>query len=395
MRAPALLVPLALGCAPRGAPPASGAARLAEVQYRPSPTVSDDGALLMDAVGPGTTWDLGLHAAAGELLGTATGRRARLDTATTARATARAGFPGQARFSTLLNGGAFPADLVEPVAQEALSGPVDVALARRTWGDDSTLWMVAWAPHVVDLNPVPRDIGLDDTVPVTVYGGAGEELRLFVAPPDAPVEELPLSSGVTRWVDRFHTPGPYRIEVVAKGDGPARVALLFTVFVDESPAPLAPGVPAPAPPPDPRAAEAALYDAVNDVRRTHGLPPVAPFPLFESLAREHSALMAASGQVAHVLPDISRGVPSKAVDLAHPRAQHYENVAAAATAEEALARVVDSPGHLRNLLCEPCTHVAIGAALEPVLDRSPRVFVTFELLDFPQGPPKAIDHYNR
>jgi uncharacterized protein YkwD len=105
--------------------------------------------------------------------------------------------------------------------------------------------------------------------------------------------------------------------------------------------------------------------------------------------------MAAAGRVAHALPDVTAGVPTRAVELAHPRAQHYENVAAAATAEEALARVVDSPGHLRNLLCEPCTHASIGAALEPVLDRTPRVFVTFELLDFPQGPPRAIDHYNR
>ncbi len=386
---------LSVGCGPRARPPAAGVDAPAEIQYRPAPPPPGPPAQLLDAIGPGTTWDAGLLAAAEALLSTATGRRARLDTDTAARATARAGFPGQARFSTLLNGGAFPADLVEPVAREALDGPVDVALARRTWGDGTTLWVVAWAPHVVDLNPVPRDLALDDALPVTVYGAPGEELRLFVASPDAPVEEVPLTDGVTRWIDRFHTPGAYRLEVVAKGDGPARVALLFSVFVDAAPEPLPVGVaPLPAAP-DPRQAEAALYAAVDALRRGHGLPPVERFPLFESLAREHSALMAASGQVAHVLPDVTPGVPTRAVEIAHPRAQHYENVAAAATAAEALARVVDSPGHLRNLLCESCTHITIGAALEPVLDRPPRVFVTFELLSFPQGPPRPIDHYNR
>ena len=54
-----------------------------------------------------------------------------------------------------------------------------------------------------------------------------------------------------------------------------------------------------------------------------------------------------------------------------------------------------SPAHLKNLLCERCTHASIGASLEPVLDRIPRLFVTWELLEFPQGPPREIDDYNR
>ena len=49
-----------------------------------------------------------------------------------------------------------------------------------------------------------------------------------------------------------------------------------------------------------------------------------------------------------------------------------------------------SPGHLANLLCEECTHASIGVALEPVTDRTPRLFVVWELLRFPEGPPQAI-----
>ena len=62
---------------------------------------------------------------------------------------------------------------------------------------------------------------------------------------------------------------------------------------------------------------------------------------------------------------------------------------------EALFLVSDSPGHLRNLLCDTCNHASIGVALEPVLDRIPRLFVTWELLEFPKGPPVEIDRYNR
>ena len=60
-----------------------------------------------------------------------------------------------------------------------------------------------------------------------------------------------------------------------------------------------------------------------------------------------------------------------------------------------MALVVDSPAHLAALLCASCTHATIGVALEPVVDRPPRLFVTWELLEFPRGEPMAIDHYNR
>ena len=118
------------------------------------------------------------------------------------------------------------------------------------------------------------------------------------------------------------------------------------------------------------------------------------FPLFEGLAREHSALMGHTGLVAHDLPGHGT-VSRRAAEFAHPRAEHHENVAAAPTAQDAMRLVELSPAHLKNLLCESCTHVAIGASLEPVLDRLPRLFVTWELLEFPIGPPREIEDYNR
>ncbi|MEC8422521.1 MAG: CAP domain-containing protein, partial [Myxococcota bacterium] len=372
----------------------TGAHRDPEVRYRPGSPGTEAGALLVRSV-PGASWDRGLQSAAEALLGTAVGPRVRLDTRTTSGIAARAGYPGQVRFATRLNGGAFPADAVDSISADARGRTVDVALARRTWSDGMSLWVFAWAPRLLGLNPLPRDVGLDGSVPVTVHGGSGEELRLFVAPPDAPVAEVSLTPAVTRWVDRFHTPGEYRLEVVRRSGQQSEVALLFSIFVDDPPAPAGVGGATPPATPHPVEAERALVLAVNELRRKHGLPRVEVFEMFVPFAREHAALMAASGVVAHRIPGVTPGVPTKAAEYAHPRALHYENVAVAATAEETLARVVDSPGHLRNLLCETCTHVAIGASLEPVLDRQPRLFVTYELLAFPQGPPRKIDHYNR
>lgn len=351
--------------------------------------------MLVDAV-PGANWDAQLARAVELLVGAASARTPRLDTQATSAAAARAGFPGQARFARVLNGGAFPADLADRIAVEAAAEPVAVAIARRTWSDGAALWIVGWAPHRADLDPLPRDLPLDGTLAVRVDLPDGtDDARLFVAPPAGPVEELALTDETPRWVDRFHEPGAYRLEVVAQRGASTEVVLLWSTFVEAEPPAVRLGSDAELPPPNPRAAEQELLVSLNALRAAHHLPAVRPFPLFEPLAREHSALMAASGVVAHTIPGTTEGVPQRASDAAHPRARHFENVAAAETADEALALVADSPGHLKNLLCASCTHVAIGAALEPTLTRRPRLFVTWELLEFPQGPPQKIDRLNR
>ena len=59
-----------------------------------------------------------------------------------------------------------------------------------------------------------------------------------------------------------------------------------------------------------------------------------------------------------------------------------------------LTLAIDSPGHFQVFLCETCTHMSIGAALEPTFVNS-GLFVTWEVLEFPQGEPKRIEKLNR
>jgi hypothetical protein len=214
------------------------------------------------------------------------------------------------------------------------------------------------------------------------------ELVLVVATPDGPVRSYPLANRVTRQVDAFHVPGGYRLEVVEVDR--ARVDFVFEVFVEGGPPPPLP-LPGPPDPPDPVAAAEALYRALDDRRTGAGLPPLVRFTAFEPLAREHAAFMAASGSVAHVIPGQTGGVAARARAAFHPGAEHHEALAAATTAEDALDLVWLSPGHRLALLCGSCTHVAIGTALEPVTGRPPRLFVTWEILAFTEGMPRAIE----
>ena len=393
----ALACGLLQACANRG-PRSPDALQLAvaakdrppEVRFRPLPPEEGSEDARLARVVPDATWDAGLDAAAHNVLRAIVDQRARLSTATTSTAAAVAGYPGQARFLRLLNGGAFPHVLVEAIQTQSIGVPVDVGLARRTFADGTVLWIVAWAPRKADVDPLPRDLKLDDALPVRVTTDHPGRLRLFVTPPNGPVAELAISAEAARWVDVFHTPGEYRIEVVGERPNSSDVLLLFSVYVDSQ----APEVPRlawhPRDTPDPLLAEEALYEALNEARREHGLPAVRPFDMFRPVVREHSAYMASAGYLGHTLDGLTTGVPDRAAKVGHPQAEFYENVAVALTPEDAHALVEDSPGHFRNLLCETCTHATIGVALEPVLNRDPRLFVTWELMHFPEGIPRPI-----
>jgi hypothetical protein len=334
-------------------------------------------------------WDGALEQAVGEILGLATHRSFSLDPRTTSLVAARAGFPGQARFSWTLNRGELPIDLLRAV-QSPGDLPVHMALGRRDYDDGTTLWMLAWSVRWAEIDPLPRDIALDESINIRVDLAKGSRCQLYIRPPDGPVQEVSLSNGVARWVDRFHTPGEYRVEVVADQGTVSRVVLLFSVFVDTEPPELRSLRPVPMSIQSPIEAEEWLFEQLNMIRFESGLPSVERFELFDGVAREHSAFMGSYGYAVHMVPGVTQGVPWVANNLAHPRAHHHESVATAFTIEDALFLMQDSPGHLDKLLCEPCTHASIGVALEPVLDRFPRLFVTVDLMEFPQGPPEKI-----
>ena len=361
----------------------------AEVRFRPQAAPDGHDAHLVSYI-PDGQWDAGLDHATHLVLKSLVDERARITTAGASAATARAGFPGQAHFLRRLNGGAFPNDLVERVLRDGNGRRIDLGIASRTFSDGRVLWVIGWAPHLAELDPLPRDLALDDNLPIRVTSDHPGPFRLFVTPPDGPVQELAISAEASRWVDVFHAPGRYRIEVVGDRSGRADVLLLFTVFVDTPPDRVPMQAWHPRDPPDPTRAESLLFDALNKARAEHGLPPVQSFDLFRPLAREHAAYMASAGRLGHTLPGLTKGVPANAIRVAHPQAKFYENVAVAFNAADAHALVEDSPGHFRNLLCERCTHATVGVALEPVLDRPPRLFVAWELMWFPNGEPQPL-----
>lgn len=371
-------------------PPPAGAEAGVEVRYRFGAPTFDEGRRLLADI-PAARWDPGLAAAAQELALALRDPGTRLTPTLTGLAEARSGFPGDARFGRQWNGGGYPSELVEEARSLAAQGEqLDVGLAARRFADGTVLWVLGAAPHRGDLDPLPRDLRLDEPVALRTSVPGDPELLLYVAPPVGEVETLGLVSGRRRWVDRFHVPGEYRLEVVAAGPVRGRVVHRFSLFVEETP-PEVPSSPAGATPGEPADAREWLYETLDRRRSDVGLHPLARFEAFEPLAREHAERMAETGVLDHVIPGTTPGVAARAWQSFHPRAEHHEDVAVAATVADALEAAWQSPGHRRVLLCPDCTHVAIGVAREPVEGGLARVYVVWELLAFPQGPPRPIE----
>jgi hypothetical protein len=372
-----------------------------QVRFRPVPEPTTDEALWLLQEVPGGTWDKGLHKATRALVGASRDRLAQLSPKAIVAANAQAGYPGNARFFRELTGGGPPEILTAQLraASKQRSQPFDLALARKAFGDGTLLWIGAVAHRPALLDPIPLEIPLDSRLPISIEildESAGDPLGripdpvLFVTTPFGAVSAFPLHVETARWIDGFHTPGRYQMEVVARGHSRTQVVLKWAIFVDQKAGPVPSLAKANGIFPNPLDATHALYSALNALRSEAGLPPVTRFQGFEPLAREHAAFMALSGVVDHQIAGMTPGVAAKANARFHPGAKHHENLAAAPDWQDALDLVRLSPGHLANLLCVPCTHASIGVALEPVTDRVPRLFVVWELLEFPEGPPVPL-----
>ncbi|MFZ4738337.1 MAG: CAP domain-containing protein [Bradymonadia bacterium] len=187
--------------------------------------------------------------------------------------------------------------------------------------------------------------------------------RVLVAPPNgARIRERPAWS-TDRSVDvTLHFaegPGVYGIEVVADSQYGPVVLNNHEVYV---------GVPAPdlavlrlEPPASEAAPDATLLRLVNEQRAASGVAVLRVWPELTSVARDWSTELAAQRVLVHATADAGT-LTTRLVARGLRFTQAGENLANASTPRQALAAMLSSPGHKKNLLDPRWTHVGVGVS---------------------------------
>ncbi|MCG3174131.1 MAG: hypothetical protein GMKNLPBB_02355 [Myxococcota bacterium] len=234
--------------------------------------------------------------------------------------------------------------------------------------DGVTLVAVLFMREYIRLRPLPRR--LPEPGSVRLHGQMGlsvSDPSVFVTRPDGSVERMAAAeiNGRVFTADvELPARGVHRIELVARTSGGLTVTNLFPVAVgaDEAPPRDSPasqllkedgGGETPLPPED------RLFEAVNRFRRMYGLPAFHRDPLLDQVARAHCADMAKQGFFGHQSPvtgDLAARLREEKIGFRFAG----ENVARHPTLENALAGILESPGHRALLLDDRMNKAGVG-----------------------------------
>jgi uncharacterized protein YkwD len=310
-------------------------------------------------------------------------------------ASRRVGHIGPAPFIVFLRAAHFDrlsGDAVEGELRRQIDAlPANLVLTRYGTGSAAGAdeVVVAFVVGSVELSMAPVPKRLTTGTSVHLAGRVSDRyvgVRMAIACPDGRVRSARWSGRVFVTDVILPEPGAYRVELLGEGsEGPVVVAN-FPVYVDTE----EPEVPPPGASADVSAgpaltaarAEARLLALVNEARAHEHLAALVPDAELASVARAHSEDMAEHAFFGHVSP-WTGGPGDRLRRLAEPPVRFGENVARAASPDDAYATLMGSPAHRANMLDAGFTHVGVGAA---VRDRPAGVRLLHVTLVFAQRP---------
>ena len=129
---------------------------------------------------------------------------------------------------------------------------------------------------------------------------------------------------------------------------------------------------------------AEMIARVNDVRRRHGLPPLAPSPLLDRVSQEHADDMLRRAYSGHRTPE-GQG-PSDRARADGYRSGIGENIVEQRfSAREALEAWLSSPDHRNNILDPGCRELGLGLAVGEGYDAAPGGYRVVWVQSFGRG----------
>ena len=191
--------------------------------------------------------------------------------------------------------------------------------------------------------------------------------RVLIARPNGQIESYlgDVSGGVFRSFVHYREPGPYSIEILARGPRGQEVIGLIHTKLGSSPAkslksfPTGKGATK-----APKQVRKALVRWINQARARLGLRELRLDGRLMSTASDHARAMAEARQASHILPG-GEGAAQRLSDAGIITDRFYENVAMALTAEQAHRELWLSPSHRQALVDPFITHIGIGVTSVP------------------------------
>lgn len=240
--------------------------------------------------------------------------------------------------------------------------PTHFGLSTFIRGREMTTTLLLVHRGVLLSVPLPRQGATGGFV--AVHGGLERGYfrpRVLFAPPnggrvrDRPAWTLDRHVDATVFFDAG--PGIYGVEIVADSQYGPVVLNNHLVYV---------GVPVPAlpvlhlmPPEYEGPPDLAFVRLVNEQRSAHGVPVLRLWPELTEVAREHALELSEQHVLVHATAE-SGNLTTRLTTRGLRFTQAAENLADAAFPRQALAVMLSSPGHKRNLLDPRWTHAGIG-----------------------------------
>jgi uncharacterized protein YkwD len=303
----------------------------------------------------------------------------------------RVGFPGPTPWILVLHANNGDAELARRMAGLPANVPISrLGIAAASRGSEQ-LVAVAFGTVELTLAPVPKHMTASQVGHLAgTLDARFTSSRLSITMPTGDVKSWRKQG--TEFSTDFQLPlqGVNRVELL--GDGPSGPVVVanFPLYVDvDEPLPGvdaspmhdagAATIPDPGGPMTAASVEARMIELINLDRVAAQRKPVAPDAKLATVARTHSEDMVAHAFFAHVSP--TTGTTEDRLRRAHLFYRRSgEDLARAASADEAYRGLMRSPAHRESILQPDFTHVGIGAVVDAHDDAGqPVVTVTLEL----------------
>ena len=245
---------------------------------------------------------------------------------------------------------------------------VGIASARDPLRPRYTRWVMLLVDRRYTLQPVPRAVAADASVPLEFGLSPGLRNPSVIAktPHGANLRfaAAATAAGYAATLQLGRDPGEHVVEILADDEHGPQVVALFPVSV---------AVPPPrqwrgeAPPEEGAIrgagdAEVYLRDLTDRQRTDNGRKELVWDPRLAEIARRHAEDMRDHGFMGHVSAS-SGDIGDRLRRAGYPYSYAAENIAKSSSLWEAVESLMRSPGHRANLLATDPTHAGIGVAI--------------------------------